>query len=298
MKQLKHLLLELRFILLLLAVLVGIDLVLTALAPVEQSTLFPKNDYERAVISHDGKTSFDKVLWGNSVAGAGYLEDCSQSGYVNFGIVYGTMLDLEAELTKGYFSPGTDLVVMVNYLTFSVIISTDPSYPWHRLPLEPYVYFQRDRLMTAAENTAKSLLETHSLSGITRYTDLSRSECHGSLSDDELDQIITAQTEQYYNKDLSYYKKNFAATRRIIDYCQQHGIRLRVLCAPLNPYYTFDGYPAEVMDEAITMFQESGIDILDMRDAIDREGFYDLGHLNREVGAVQFTNAIEEWLCQ
>lgn len=289
---------SLRFVLLVLLLLAASDLALTALAPVESSTLFPKNDYERAVISHGGETVFDKVLYGNSVVGAGYLEEQSQSGYVNFGVVYGTMEDLEAMLTKGYLTPKKELVLMVNYLTFSDTIETNPTYPWHRLPLEPYVYFQRDRIMTAAENAANSLISSYDFSGMTQYTDLSRSECHGSLSDEELDEIITRQTELYYSKDLSFYSRNFAATRRVMDYCEEKNIRLRVICAPINPYYSFDGYPTEVMEQAIAMFESAGVDILDMRNAIGREGFYDLGHLNREVGAVQFTNAIEEWLCQ
>ena len=45
------------------------------------------------------------------------------------------------------------------------------------------------------------------------------------------------------------------------------------------------------------ILKAADVDVLDMQHAIGRDGFYDLGHLNREIGAVAFTNAIEEWLC-
>lgn len=297
MKKLWNTIFSLRFVILVLLLAWAADFALSQWAPVEHSAYFTRNDYERAVLSHGGETHFDKVFWGNSVASAGYLEAQSNSGYANFGIVYGKLTDLIQMLEKGYLSVDSDLVLMVNYLAFLDTLETNPTYPWHRAAAEPYLYFQRDRILATAEDAANLLLQEHTLENLPVYTDYERSACYGSMSDEELDERIAVHTERYFGQDLSNYQENFVALQQVIDYCAAQHIRLRVIYAPLNEYYDFHGYPTQVMQTVDSILQTAGIDVLDMQHAISREGFYDLGHLNREVGAVTFTKAIEEWLC-
>lgn len=297
MKKLWNTIVGLRFVILVLLLACAVDFALSQWAPVERSAYFTRNDYERAVLAHDGETHFEKVYWGNSVASAGYMEAQSNSGYANFGIVYGKLTDLIQMLEKGYLSVESDLVLMVNYLAFLDTLETNPSYPWHRAALEPYLYFQRDRLLATAEAAADLLLQEHTLANLPTHTDYERSVCHGSMSDEELDERIAIHAERYFGQDLTNYQENFAALRQVIHYCAAHNIRLRVIYAPINDYYDFHGYPTQVMQEVDGILQTAGVEVLDMQHAISREGFYDLGHLNREIGAVAFTEAIEEWLC-
>lgn len=297
MKKLWNTIAGLRFVILVLLLAFAADFALSLWAPVENSAYFTRNDYERAVLAHDGKTHFDKVFWGSSIASAGYMEAQSASGYANFGIVYGKITDLIQMLEKGYLSVDSDLVIMLNYLTFLDTLETNPTYPWHRGALEPYIYFQRDRLLATIEDAADALVQEHTLANLPTYTDYERSVCVGSMTDEELDERIAIHEERYFWQDLSNYQENFAALQQLIDYCTAHGIRLRAIYAPLNDYYDFHGYPTQVMQEVDRILKAADVDVLDMQHAISRDGFYDLGHLNREIGAVAFTNAIEEWLC-
>ena len=77
---------SLLFLILLLLLFIICDLFLTAASPVSKTDLVYKNDYEKTLAAHGGKTEYDRVFFGNSVVISAFIEDESQSGYVNFEI--------------------------------------------------------------------------------------------------------------------------------------------------------------------------------------------------------------------
>lgn len=286
-----------RFILLVLVVSVLFDVLLAAWAPVERSDLFSKNAYEKVILSNGGSTSFEKAFYGNSFLVNAYIEDESNSGYANIGLEYGTLLDLEAMLEKGYIQVGQELAVSVNYFTVLDTMETNPTYPWYRKPLEPYCYFQRDRISAFVQRAVETFVETQSFKNIERYTDLNRTLCHGSMTDEELEECAAVHREQYWGLDLSYYQKNIAALVRIAQFCRDEGIRLRVVFAPINSYIELPEKPTAAIEAVRDICEEQNIEVLDMTDAVPRQYFYDLGHLNHEFGAPYFTKEIDGWLC-
>lgn len=273
-----------------------LDVALSIWKPVERSTLFVKNDYEKIVLSHGGNTSFDRAFWGNSVLISAFREDLSDSGYANVGIVYGTMTDLEAMLEENYLTVNQDLVVMLNYFTLLDTMETNPTYPWHRGSLEPYCYFQRDRIQSFVMRTIDEVLLGQASNGLSRFSDLGRAVCYGSMTDEELEERIAVHEEAYWWQDLSYYQKNLKALEQVVAFCEEQGIRLRVVFAPWNNYIPMPEYPKEAMEAAREICKEQDIEVLDLTDAFSRDCFYDLGHFNYEYGAVRFTEEIDLWL--
>ncbi len=286
----------LRFVLCLLLIAGILDTALSLWKPVERSTLFVKNDYEKIALSHHGNTAFDRVFYGNSVAVTAYREDLSASGYVNVGISYGTLADLEAMLQKNYLTVRQDLVVMLNYFTLLDTMETDPTYPWHRGVLEPYCYFQRDRIQSFVMRTVDTVFLGYASNGLTRFSDFGRTICHGAMTDAELKERAAAHEKAYWRQDLSNYQENLKALEQVAAYCKTHGIRLRVVFAPWNDYIAMPEYPKAAMEAARAICEEQGIEVLDLTSAFPRDCFYDLGHFNYEYGAVRFTKEIDPWL--
>ena len=81
------------FIFILLAVWFLSDAILTKLDPFKYSPYLSKNDFEVTELMHPEKV-WDKVFFGSSVAVASFIEDASKSGFVNCGVVYGTVSDI------------------------------------------------------------------------------------------------------------------------------------------------------------------------------------------------------------
>ncbi len=272
------------------------DLLLAAWAPVERSSLFSKNDYEKIIMENGGSVSFDKIIYGNSVLISSYIEEESTSGYANLGIDYGTLTDLDAMLRKGYLSVQEDIVLMLNYFVLLDTMETNPTYPWHRGLLEPYCYFQRDRISAFAQRALETFISTRSLDGLIRYTDTSRTVYHGVMTDEELDERIAVHRQLYWGQDLSCYQENLDALERIAVFCEEQGIRLRVIFAPWNSYIDMPENPKAAMEAAREICTQRAVEVLDMTDAVPRKYFHDLGHLNYECGARYFTGVIDEWL--
>jgi len=274
---------------------VGLDAWLTRTQPVEHSTLFQPNDFEKTIRAHGGEREYRRMLFGNSVIISAFLEGESQSGYANFGLDYGVMTDLRDMLRREDAVVTEDLVIALNYFVLLDTMDTNPTYPWHRRPWEPYLYFQRDRLHTLwTEGTARVLHGEPFVAQ--RYEDLNKYMYAGMMSDEQLEERIAVHRELYWGLDASYYQENLEALREVIAYCRERGIRLRAIWMPWNPYIPMPENPARVRVLADAILQEAGVAVLDLENALPRDCFHDLGHLNVEHGAVVFTEEVDPWL--
>lgn len=274
---------------------VGLDVWLTKTGPVERSTLFQPNDFEKSILSHGGKTEYERMIFGNSVIISAYMEDQSTSGYANFGIDYGVMTDLRGMLRRGDAVVTEDLVIALNYFVFLDTMDTNPTYPWHRKPWEPYLYFQRDRLHTLWSNGVDSVLQGGPF--VTeRYESLNKYLYFGMMDDAQLEERIAVHRDLYWGLGTEYYQENLEALQDVIDFCQERGIRLRAVWMPWNPYIPMPENPAQVRELADAILEEAGVEVLDLENEFPRECFHDLGHLNVQIGAVEFTQYIDPWL--
>ena len=269
------------------------DVLLSAADPVSHSELFEKNDYEKTILANGGGTEYDHVFYGNSVIISAFIEEDSLSSYVNFGIDYGTMTDLRDMLQNGMLTPKKDIVLALNYFVFLDTLDTNPTYPWHRNAVEPYVYFERDRLHKFLISELTGLF-----SGAERdlFTELEKSVYYGMMTDEELNKKIETHSELFWGLDLSYYKENLAALEEVIEYCGKSGVKLRAIWMPWNSYTQMPEVPREVARLADEIMLAAGIEIYDMTDAMPRDCFHDLGHLNYEYGAHVFTQEVDKWL--
>ncbi len=270
------------------------DMLLTFADPVGKSTLFVKNDFEKIKLTHPEEV-YEKVFYGNSVVISAFIEEESKSGYVNMGMDYGTVEDLSKILERNMVSIGTDLVVGANYLTFLDTLDTNPTYPWHRKVYEPYLYFQRDRLHPFIINGIGNILKGENfVTG--RHTNLDRYVYYGVLPDEEIDKKIEGYKELYWNRGIECYEKNYKALQNVIYYCKERDIELRFVWFPWNSYIAKPESVIAVEEKAKKIMGHNNIEYIDLADAFGKECFHDLGHLNYELGAVEFTKEIDKWL--
>lgn len=270
------------------------DIFLASIDPVGKSDLFRKNDFEKIKLTHPEEI-YEKVFYGNSVVISGFIEEESKSGYMNMGMDYGTIEDLSKILKKNMISIGTDLVVGVNYLVFLDTLDTNPTYPWHRKIYEPYLYFQRDRLHAFIMDGIDNILRGEKFVTV-RHTDLNRYVYYGVLSDEELDKKIEGYKKFYWNIGIEHYEKNYKALQKLINYCRERDIELRFVWFPWNDYIAKPENVVAVEKKAKEIMEYNDIEYIDLADAFGREYFHDLGHLNYELGAVEFTKEIDKWL--
>lgn len=253
---------------------------------------FILNDYEIVRRSHPEEV-WDKVFFGNSIVISAFLEDESESGYVNLGVDYGVAADLWDMLRKGEIRIGSELVIGLNDLTLYDKFPTNPAYPWHRKPLEPFLYFYRDRLKVLFTETAAQVFTGFSPE-YGKYDTQERSYYYGSLSQNKLDE--KAASSPYLSLPMEDFEENFAALDNIARWCGKNGVRLRLLWMPLNPDFQVPESTLAVKARAEAFCREKGLEFQDWSGALDRSCFYDFGHLNHEYGAHVFTKEIDPWL--
>lgn len=295
-KGLWKLLHSVRFIILTLLVFYAMDFALYLWAPVERSSRFVKNDFEKTIISHGNETVYDKVIFGNSTLISSYVEEQSSSGYVNFGIDYGTVSDLYSALNGGHFEVRQELVVVLNCFVLLDTLETNPTYPWHKKALEPYVFFQRDRLSPVLKSMAVNLLNFTSPFELARHDVLNKQIYHGVMTDTELAEKISQHSELFWWQGLENYEKNIRDLGRLADWCEDNSVRLRVLWGPWNNDVDMPENFLRVMDSANEQLAAHGVEVTDMSNSLERKFFYDIGHLNYEYGAVYFTEVLDKWL--
>lgn len=283
-----------RYLLLLLLFFAALDLTASALLGpwLVSSGRFILNDYEIVRRAHPEKV-WDKVFFGNSIVISAFLEEESESGYVNLGVDYGVAADLWDMLRKGEIQVGSELVLGLNDLTLYDQFPTNPAYPWHRKPFEPFLYFHRDRLRTLFEETASQVF-TGFVPEYGKYDGQERAYYYGSLSQAKLDE--KASSSPYLALPMEDFEKNFAALEKIASWCERNGVRLRMLWMPLNPDFQVPKSTLAVKARTEALCARLGLEFLDWSGALDRSCFYDFGHLNHEYGAHIFTKEIDPWL--
>jgi hypothetical protein len=261
--------------------------------PIACLPFFPKNDHEITIAIH-GTTSFDSIVYGSSPVVAAFKGEKTNSGFVEFGLVYGKITYLLEMLEREIITVNRDIVLGLNFAVFLDELTTDPRYIWHRRPLEPYLYFYRDRVNTFFTNALHNALDGNFR--LRRYPSLVKWLYFGVMTDERLEAQLAVHEERFWGLPLSAFEKNLAALERLIIFCSENGIRLRAVWMPYNPYYPQPDIYKQVAAEANAIFAAYGIEVKDMSDAYPREYFYDVGHLNFDTGAEAFTREMDLWL--
>lgn len=274
------------------------DLTLTHFDPLKYSPYFEKNDFEITQLKHPEK-SWDKVVFGSSIAINSFNEELSGSGYINAGICYGTVSDIYQMLSKNIVDIESDLVLILNDISFYDGLKTNPSYLWHKKWYQHYIYFERDRIYPLFDEGIDNVLDGKDAVSEPQYKDADKYYSIGALSDEELFESNEKMLKDFGNctvaKDCS---RNFSELKKLIKYCDKNGIRLRAVWSPWNPKIPVYGFAREVKDEADRIFAENNIEVYDMMNEIPVEYFYDIGHLDYEKGAPYFTKKLDEFLAK
>ncbi len=272
------------------------DMVIAHSAPsyILHSGKFWLNDFELTQRDHPEKV-WNNVFFGNSTVYAAYREEESESGYVNLGMDDAVLTDLWELLRTGEIKIGSNLVLGLNWLTLYDDFETNPNYIWHRGALEPYCYFQRDRLSKILVDEVKNL--ALGTSTAVDYAGQTKTRYSSSLSDQALADKTEDFTQRFWSVSPDAFKKNEAAMEKIIQYCKEHGIRVRVVWMPWNPKVTRPDLVRKVTESVNAICGNDGIEVHDMTDSLDAACFADIAHLNDEYGAHQFTEEVTGWLC-
>lgn len=258
------------------------------------SNIFVKNDFEITQHDHPEKV-WDKVFFGNSVVISSYLEEESASGYINLGLDYGVVTDLWEMINEGYINIGSELVIGLNYLTLYDDFDTNPTYIWHKEWYQPYAYFQRDRFYPLITGCFERLINGESVPPMT-YTYQDKAVYHGRVEDSALREKFKEYENQFFNKTTDDYKENFEALEKVINYCKENDIRVRVVHMPWNPDFEKPQLVRDVHTKTDEILNRYGVEVLNLEDSLAAEYFYDTGHLNYDVGSPVFTKMIDEWL--
>lgn len=251
-----------------------------------------QNDYEITRRDHPEET-WDKVFFGTSVVISAYREDLSESGYINLGIDYGVITDIRDMLEKGMIDIGSELVIGLNFITFYDDFDTDPSYPWHRGRLEPYLYFQRDDLLQMGTDAVTRLKGNEV---VPAFAKMEKSYYYGSMSAQQMEEREERLQRDYYCLPIEAFSENFAALDDVANWCDRHDVRLRFIWMPQNPVVARSEIDVAVKEKAEAWCVENGVELYDMSDALDSQCFYDSAHLNYEYGSYIFTREADKWL--
>ena len=258
------------------------------------SNIFVKNDFEITQHDHPEKV-WDKVFFGNSVVISAYMEEESKSGYINCGLDYGVVTDLWEMIDEGYVNIGSELVIGLNYLTLYDDFDTNPTYIWHKKWYQSYAYFERDRFYPLITGSFERLINGESVPPMT-YTYQDKAVYHGKIEDKALREKFKEYENEFFNKSIDDYSENFEALTKIIGYCNENNIRLRVVHMPWNPDFEKPELVRNVRTKTDEILTRYGIEVLDLEDSFGAEYFYDTGHLNYDVGSPVFTQTIDKWL--
>ncbi len=296
MKKVLSFLKRCRFLLFLLIALLLLDVSLSVVFDRYTMTSgnFSLNDYEITRRDHPEEI-WDKVFYGNSAVISAYREDLSDSGYINFGVDYGSLISLQTILGTDEVSIGSNLVVGLNWAAMFDNMETNPNYFWNRSFLEPYSYFQRDRLYAAFTGKLKSMA-TGDPWAEGSYREQTKSYYYAALSDEELADKVAEYEKRYWSTGVEGCGDNLASLQRVIEQCQEKGIHLRVVLMPWNPTIEKPEVILELNDAIKSICADSGIEVLDLSDTFEADCFYDLGHMNYEYGSHRFMEVIDPWL--
>ncbi len=275
---------------------VGSDIIMSRTEPATYNKYFPKNDYDITRIKHPEK-EWDKVFFGSSVVVSSFVEEKSESGYINFGIDYGTVSDIYNALDKGIVSVKSDLVIGLNHIALLDTLPTNATYPWHKKPYQHYIYFKRDNIYPAVNSAFDNIISfKHPTEGLATYENSQKFLYHGTLTDDEIQSAYQNLVERFGGSTLEDCKENFDDLQKLIKLCKKRGIRLRFVWMPWNPDLPLYDFCLDMMAETNRILDENNIEVYDMTRLLDRENFYDIGHISYPDGAEYFTECIDEFL--
>ena len=116
------------------------------------------------------------------------------------------------------------------------------------------------------------------------------------MTDAELAEKVAEYEENYFCLPVSEYQENIEALDKIADWCEDHGVRMRVLWMPFNPDVERPELLLDLMQIVNDWCAQRSITVGDYSDQFERICFLDVGHLNDEVGAARFTEVIDPWL--
>lgn len=282
------------FVLFLAAAFVVGDYPLSHANPIGSSPLFLPNDFEVTRRAHPEKV-WDKVFFGNSSVISSYDE--SRGGArINLGLDYGKVTDLANMLEGGYATVGSDLVVGLNFLTLYDNLDTNKTYIWHKGPLEPYVYFERDRIAGLIKNTFDGALDKNPHRPDS--TGATKALYYGNMTDEQLAEKRRSFYALYWDLPLSEFADNLAAVDRVIAFCARKDIRLRVIWMPWSPLLDVPQIARDVQVAANAKFEAAGIETIDLMGLLEARYFHDFGHLTAEEGRALFTDYVNESLSE
>jgi hypothetical protein len=296
MKWLTKVLKKYIFLIVLVVVFVAADAVIAHYVPsyIIGSGRFWLNDFELTQRDNPEEV-WDKVFFGNSAVYAAYRQEESESGFVDLGMDDAVLTDLWDMLRKGDVKIGSDLVLGLNWLTLYDDFETNPNYIWHRGALEPYCYFQRDRLREMLVDEVKLLALRSSVAA--DYASQTKTRYSSCLSDEALADKAVDFAQRYWSASPDAFENNYAALEKIIEYCNKNDIRVRVVWMPWNPKVEMPDLVRDVMESVNSICNDYGVEVHDMTDSLDAECFADIAHLNYEYGSHRFTKEVEGWLC-
>lgn len=272
------------------------DPILAHANPIAYSSSFSLNDFEIVQHDHPEKT-WDKVFFGSSIVIAAFDETQSTSGYINLGVDYGTISDLYQMLKQEYIDVGSEIIVGLNMLSFMDDLDTNPTYIWHKRWYEPYCYFERDRLQPLVTDTVNRLLRGGEYEN-TIQPRLERSLYSGTQTREELAETEQRSKERFANHPLERFEQNFADLQKLIDLCYTRGIRLRAIWMPWNSAIEFYAPNAEIMRRANGIFEAGGVEVFNWLDILPDDCFFDIGHLNTEIGRPKFTQIFDQYFAE
>lgn len=261
---------------------------------IPDSGFFRRNDFEVTQKKHP-EAVWDGVIFGSSELISGYREDLSSAGYVNLGMEYGVITDLEVLLEDGYIQVGQELVLALNWGVLCDGLDTDPTYIWKRGALEPYCYFQRNRLSRFLRDNFSALIG----SGEPRkrvYLEQEKSYYHGHMSQQELEDRVKSLNERFFSDGTEGFSENLAALSRVFAWCAEHGVQVRAFWMPENPTAPMGEKNDAVKALALAQCRNAGVAVCDMTDAIAAECFHDTGHIEYDDGSAVFTEVLDQWL--
>lgn len=281
------------FLLTLAALFVLCDVLFGRSTWIRDSGFFMLNDFEITQRAHPEET-WDRVVYGSSELTSCYREDLSKTHYVNLGMDYATIVDLNEMLRRGTIHVGSELVIACNWGLLNDGLDTNPTYPWLRGRFEPNFYFQRDRLGPFIQDTWKYLLhdgEPRDRVWLSQQKEL----YHGNMTADELRDRVKSLNERFFADGIDGFSDNLAALPEVFAWCREHDVAVRVLWLPENPAAPLGAVNDQLRAAVADCCADNGIDFTDMTDALPTDCFYDTGHIDYEHGAVEFTEVFDAW---
>lgn len=261
---------------------------------IQNSGYFWLNDLEVTQKYHPEEV-WDKVAYGSSELISAYREELATSGYVNAGMDYGTVLDLNTMLEKKTIQVGSDLVLACSWGLLYDDLPTNPTYIWLKKPLEPYAYFQRDRFGPFIKDEWKAMLgagEWRTRANLEQ----TKTFYYGNMTAEELQERLAILDEKYFCNGVEAFSDNLAALPDLFAWCRENGVRLRVLWLPEHPDAPLGPVNDQVREEVRALCAGEGVPFTDMTAFLPADCFYDTGHLDYDHGAAVFTEVLDQWL--